>query len=75
MVGHNDGGRDTYLTFEVHVDDKKVFDSGNMTKGEPAKALDISVKGANELKLVVTNGQDGKPEGDHADWGHAFLVK
>jgi hypothetical protein len=75
MVGHNDGGRNTYLTFEVHVDNKKVFDSGNMTKGEPAKALDISVKGANELKLVVTNGQDGKPEGDHADWGYAFLVK
>jgi hypothetical protein len=46
-----------------------------MTKGEPAKALDISVKGANELKLVVTNGQDGKAEGDHADWGYAFLVK
>jgi type 1 glutamine amidotransferase/mono/diheme cytochrome c family protein/glucose/arabinose dehydrogenase len=75
MVGHNDGGQDTYLTFEVHVDDKKVFDSGDMKKGEKAKPVDISVKGANTLKLVVTNGQDGKPEGDHADWGYAFLVK
>ena len=75
MVGHNDGGRDTYLTFEVHVDQEKVFDSGDMKKGEPAKPLDISVEGADELKLVVTNGRDGKPEGDHADWGHAFLVK
>ena len=46
-----------------------------MKKGEPAKPLDISVEGADELKLVVTNGSDGKPEGDHADWGHAFLVK
>ena len=75
MVGHNDGGRDTYLTFEVHVDDRKVFDSGNMTKGDKAKPVDISVQGANSLKLIVTNGQDGKPEGDHADWGYAFLVK
>ena len=75
MVGHNDGGRDTYLTFEVHVDDRKVFDSGNMTKGDKAKPVDISVQGANSLKLIVTNGRDGKPEGDHADWGYAFLVK
>ena len=75
MVGHNDGGHDTYLTFEVHVDQEKVFDSGDMKKGEPAKPLDISVEGAEELKLVVTNGRDGKPEGDHADWAHAFLVK
>ena len=74
-VGHNDGGRDTYLTFEVHVDQEKVFDSGDMKKGDPAKALDISVDGADELKLIVTNGRDGKPEGDHADWGNAFFVK
>ena len=46
-----------------------------MKKGEKAKPVDISVKGATTLKLVVTNGQDGKPEGDHADWGYAFLVK
>ena len=75
MVGHNDGGQDTYLTFEVHVDQKKVFESGDMKKGDPAKPLDVSVKGAEKLKLVVTNGRDGKPAGDHADWGHAFLVK
>lgn len=75
MVGHNDGGQETFLTFEVHVDKEKVFDSGDMKKGEPAKVLDVSVQGASELKLVVTNGRDGKPEGDHADWGHAFLVK
>ncbi len=25
MVGHNDGGHDTYLTFEVHVDQEKVL--------------------------------------------------
>jgi len=75
MVGHNDGGQDTYLTFEVRVDQKKVFQSGDMKKGDPAKPLDVSVKGAEKLKLVVTNGRDGKPAGDHADWGHAFLVK
>ena len=74
-VGHNDGGRDTYLTFEVHLDREKVFDSGDMKKGDPAKSLDISVEGADELKLIVTNGRDGKPEGDHADWGNAFFVK
>ena len=74
-VGHNDGGNDTYLTFEVHLDDEKVFDSGEMTKGDPAKVLDLPLKEANELKLVVTNGKDGRPEGDHADWGNACLIQ
>ena len=74
-VGHNDGGQNTYLTFEVHLDDKKVFDSGEMTKGDPAKVLDLPLKEANELKLVVTNGKDGRPEGDHADWGNACLIQ
>ena len=41
-----------------------------MKKGEPAKPLDISVEGAEEIKLVVTNVRDKKPE-----WDHAFLVK
>ena len=46
-----------------------------MKKGEPAKPLDISVEGGEEIKLVVTNGRDRKPEGDNSDWAHAFLVK
>ena len=74
-VGHNDGGQNTYLTFEVHLDEEKVFDSGEMTKGDPAKVLDLPLQQANELKLVVTNGKDGRPEGDHADWGNACLIQ
>lgn len=46
-----------------------------MKKGEPAKPLEISVEGAEEIKLVVTNGRDRKPDGDHSNWVHAFLVK
>ena len=75
MVGHNDGGHDTYLTLEVHVDQEKVLVSGDMKKGEPAKPLDTSMEGAEEIKLVVTNGRDRKPEGNHSDWAHAFLAK
>ena len=46
-----------------------------MKKGEPAKPLDTSMEGAEEIKLVVTNGRDRKPEGNHSDWAHAFLAK
>ena len=74
-VGHDDGGQNTYLTFEIYIDGEKAFDSGDMKRGDSAKAVDVSVEGANELKLVVTKGRDGKPEGDHANWGNACLIK
>ena len=74
-VGHDDGGQNTYLTFEVYVDGEKVFDSGDMKRGDSAKVVDISVQGASELKLIVNKGRDGKPEGDHANWGNACLIK
>ncbi len=61
------------VTFQVIVDERKVFDSGLMTAGQ-ARPIDLSVAGAQELKLVVTDGGNGKG-GDHASWVEAHLVK
>ncbi|MDD7984941.1 ThuA domain-containing protein [Lentisphaera marina] len=74
-VGHSDSGHDTYCSFEVYLDGEKVFDSGDMFKGDKAKFVDIDVSQASEIRLVVANGKDGKPDGDHANWAEAFFVK
>jgi beta-galactosidase len=74
-VGHCDSGHDTFCAFEVYVDGEKVFESGDMFKGDKAKFVDVDISEGSELKLVVANGKDGKPDGDHANWADAFFVK
>ncbi|WDE99006.1 ThuA domain-containing protein [Lentisphaera profundi] len=74
-VGHSDSGRDTFLTFEVYLDGERAFDSGDMFKGEAAKFVDVDLSGVKQLKLVVTQGKDVKPDGDHACWADALFVK
>jgi hypothetical protein len=62
------------LEMKVFVDGKEVFASGTVrSSGFQAKALDISVAGAKELALVVTDAGDGKG-GDHASWADAYLM-
>ena len=58
------------VTFEVWGDGTKIFDSGLMTVDSPVQAIDISVAGVDHLKLVVTDGGNGKTA-DHADWADA----
>lgn len=58
--------------FEVYVDGVKQFDSGVMTSTMPQKFVEVSLAGAKELKLVVTNGGNGQGS-DHATWGDAKL--
>ncbi|MGA2032894.1 MAG: NPCBM/NEW2 domain-containing protein [Thermoguttaceae bacterium] len=74
MVGVDDetNGQGS-VTFEIHVDGKKVADSGLMKGGQPAKRLMADLSGAKRLLLVVTDGGDGMAF-DHADWGGAILV-
>ncbi len=66
-------GNGASVGFEVYLDDARVFESGVLSKGQTAP-IDLSLEGAQELKLVVTDGGNGK-HGDHASWVDAHLVK
>jgi hypothetical protein len=61
------------VIFQVFADGVKVFDSGVMHQGDPAKAVDVSVAGVQQLTLVATNGAAGI-DYDHADWAGARLL-
>ncbi|WP_432352636.1 NPCBM/NEW2 domain-containing protein [Sporosarcina sp. A2] len=60
------------VTFQVFVDGEKRFDSGLMNSKDPQKYIEINTNGANELKLVVTDGGNGNGS-DHASWGDSKL--
>ncbi len=60
------------VTFQVYVDDRKVFDSGQLVRWQ-SKTVDLPLDGAQELKLVVADGGNGKG-GDHASWVDAYVV-
>lgn len=60
------------VTFEVYVDGEKKFDSGLMNAKDVQKFIEVDINGANELKLVVTDGGNGNGS-DHATWGDAKL--
>ena len=59
-------------TFEVWADGKKLFDSGVVRGGEPAKKVAVDLRGKTQLVLIVTNAGDGK--NNHADWANARLL-
>ena len=65
-------GSQATVTFEVHGDGKKLFDSGIKVNANPLE-IGISVEGVQEIKLVVTDGGNGKG-GDHAAWLDACLA-
>lgn len=59
------------VAFQVYGDDRKLFDSG-VLRGQTVQQMNVDVSGVSRLRLVVTNGGDGK-EYDHADWAGARL--
>ncbi|MBN1902485.1 NPCBM/NEW2 domain-containing protein [Candidatus Sumerlaeota bacterium] len=61
------------VSFRVYADEKKVFDSDVMKKGDTAKEAKADLTGANFLYLIVTAGGDGI-NFDHADWADAVIV-
>ncbi|MEO0413385.1 MAG: NPCBM/NEW2 domain-containing protein, partial [Verrucomicrobiota bacterium] len=73
--GADDGEGRCTVTFEVHLDGQKVFDSGQMKHGDPAKYVDVNIVGKKELKLVVTSGADGETAGDHCNWVNTCFIK
>ena len=60
------------VVFQVYVDGVKQFDSGLMTSKIPQKFVEVNLAGAKELKIVVTDGENGNGS-DHATWGDAKL--
>ena len=44
---------------QIFVDDEKVFDSGVMRENDPPKKASLPVAGADELRLVATDADDG----------------
>ncbi|MFO8012060.1 MAG: NPCBM/NEW2 domain-containing protein [Phycisphaerae bacterium] len=70
-VGVDDsaGGKGS-VRFQVYADGTKRFDSGVMKGGEPAKRVDVDLKDAERLLLLVTSAGDDIHH-DHADWAEA----
>lgn len=62
------------ITMEVRVDGKTAWKSGLLSHDSPAQRVDVDVRGAGRLDLIVGDGGDGI-DGDHADWADAILVK
>lgn len=73
MVGA-DAAHFPSITFEVWADGKELWKSGLMTRDDPAKKVDLDVKGVQKLELVVGDGGNGI-SGDHADWADAKLLR
>lgn len=64
-------GSQASVVFRVVVDDRTVFDSG-MLSGGKWKTVDADCAGAQELRLVVDDGGNGKG-GDAATWIDAYV--
>ena len=67
--GNNNGT----VEFSVVGDQKVLWRSGIMQKGDTAKKIDIDIRGIEKLGLLVTDGNDGR-NGDHADWADAVIT-
>ena len=76
VIGLDDsqmGGIGT-IVFKVWVDDRKVYASKVLRAGDIPQEVKVSVAGAKELRLVVTDAGDGN-HFDHGDWADAKLLK
>jgi len=73
-VGVDDAcGNDGSVVFQVLVNGVKRFDSGVVRGSSDTKPVAVTVSGAGQLVLKVTNAGDGSAC-DHADWANARLV-
>ena len=76
LVGLDDSqlGGPGSITFEVWVDGRLAFKSTVLRAGDRPDPINISVEGAQQLRLVVTDAGNGI-QCDHADWANAMLYK
>jgi hypothetical protein len=62
------------VTFEIFVDGKRQYYSGNVTGKDSPRNIEIPLKDAQILKLVVDFGEEFNIR-DYADWADARLLK
>ena len=60
------------LEFQVKLDGKIAWKSGVMKKGDKAKKVNLQLKGAQIMELIVTDGGNGTGS-DHANWCEAKI--
>jgi alpha-galactosidase len=61
------------VEFLVIGDNKQLWRSGVLKRGQEAKSVDVNLAGVKVLTLRVTDGGDGESN-DHADWAEAQIV-
>lgn len=61
------------VSFQILGDDKVLFNSGLVGKGDAARKVDVDLGGKKIIELRVTDGGDGKNY-DHADWAEAKFI-
>jgi alpha-galactosidase len=61
------------VVFKLVGDGRVLFDSGVMKGGQPAKPVDVNLKGVNTLLLLVGDAGDNINY-DHGDWAEAVIV-
>jgi hypothetical protein len=73
-VGVDDeiGGAGT-VAFRVSIDDRQVWESDVLERGDAPVGFVVPFEGAHTLKLVVDDGGDGINY-DHADWADVGLI-
>ncbi len=69
-----DGATTPTITFEVWADGERRWESGYMTREDPAKRVDLDMSGVQTLELRVGDGGNDF-QGDHADWADARLLR
>jgi alpha-galactosidase len=66
------------VIFQVLADGSKIYDSGIMTGGAPAKTINLDVTGVRRLTIGVTDtGNDvsgNRNAYDHSDWANAWVI-
>jgi len=75
FVGVDDaaGNAEAAVVFSIFGDGKKLWESGVMKRGQPAKLVDVSLKGVRSLLLMVDHAGESNNY-DHADWAEPRFV-
>ncbi|NQT46898.1 MAG: NPCBM/NEW2 domain-containing protein [Candidatus Omnitrophica bacterium] len=68
------------VVFKVYLDNVLVFESDIFYQDTPPQEINIPLKDAKKIKLVVTDAGHGSPDGnllwgDHADWADVRFTK
>ena len=75
FVGVDDaaGDANAAVVFTIYGDNRKLWESAVLKRGEPAVAVDLELKGVRSLLLKLDHARDTKPY-NYADWADARFV-